>query len=326
MQNIKVNTYLLMTLVMGLSATSVDVQSIEAETKNVNTVTDFTPLTHFGDNPGELLASVFLPKAKMVNNKQQNKLVVLLHGCGQNGETLSRQSGLLDLAKSHQFSLLIPQQVSTNNATACFNWFSQQDQQTEQGESLSIMNMIRTVQSKFKLEQVYIVGLSAGGAMASNLLSQYPGSFEAGAIIAGIPFPCADNLVKAISCMKSGSDLGAKLQADRIMKLNKGVKQWPKLTIISGSADGIVNPKNSLDMAQQWSQLHQVSEQAQTQKGTNMTTTYWGDTKNVELIELDNIGHGFPVNPNVKGGGTVAPFVVASDLSAAQYLVEKWIN
>lgn len=328
MQNSKVNGFLLFTLVMGFSATSVEAKPIETDITPNMTNTVFIPLVNFGENPGELLASYYVANSqtKSNNNVVHNKLIVLLHGCGQSGEMLSRQSGLLDLAKRHHFSLLIPQQVSTNNATACFNWFSKPDQTKEQGETLSIMNMLRTVQSQFDLQQVYIVGLSAGGAMASNLLSQYPEKFAAGAVIAGIPFPCADNLVKAISCMKSGSDLTAQQQAQSILAINKGVTSWPQISIISGNNDSIVNPKNALNMAHQWRHLHQISEQPHTEKTSNVSTTYWGKLKNVELIQLNNIGHGFPVNPNIEGGGTVAPFVVETELSAAQYLVGKWIN
>ncbi len=78
----------------------------------------FQPLKQFGENPGDLTASYV---ASSVN---ADSLVVLLHGCVQNGETLANQSGFVALAKQHDFTLLIPQQSPKNNVKSCFNWFS----------------------------------------------------------------------------------------------------------------------------------------------------------------------------------------------------------
>ncbi|MCJ8297276.1 MAG: PHB depolymerase family esterase [Colwellia sp.] len=167
------------------------------------TLANFQPLNSFGDNPGELTASYLSP------SKQAKSLVVLLHGCVQKGETLAKQSGFVALAKQYNFTLLLPQQSQKNNVKSCFNWFSEQDSAKDQGEVLSIKNMISAVKTQAGIEQVYIAGLSAGGAMTSALLTHYPDLFSAGAVIAGLPYPCANDLAKAISCMRNGPSQSA---------------------------------------------------------------------------------------------------------------------
>jgi poly(hydroxyalkanoate) depolymerase family esterase len=97
----------------------------------------------------------------------------------------------------------MPQQSLENNIKGCFNWYSTSDFAKETGENLSIKNMILTLKQHLGGADVYILGLSAGGAMASSLLVNYPDLFNAGAIVAGIPFPCADGLITVISCMKT---------------------------------------------------------------------------------------------------------------------------
>ena len=131
-------TALLITLIPFVSVSSVAAQSA---------------LTDFGSNPGELTAS-YVQGAK--GNKN---LIVLLHGCVQQGELLAQQSGLLALAKQKKFSLLMPQQSTNNNIKGCFNWFSQQDIEKNQGESLSIKNMISTVNAEHNFSNIYIIGL-----------------------------------------------------------------------------------------------------------------------------------------------------------------------
>lgn len=311
----------LCTLVFSLTLGSFSVFSVEniKATKGQTESLLFTDLLDFGDNPGELTASYF-------HSGGNQRLVVFLHGCGQDGQTLARQTGMLNLAGQYQFNLLVPQQLKSNNAMGCFNWFSSLDQNKDNGETLSIINMINKLKSNLHSTEVYIVGLSAGGAMASNLLSQYPSTFKAGSVIAGIGYPCADNLVKAISCMKSGSGLSPKVQAETVISLNQAPVIWPQLVVFTGTKDTIVHPQNAHNMAQQWSVLHKVADKAKTEKQSGVSHTYWGDSHQVELIELIDVAHGFPVNPSQENGGTVAPFVVESDISAAQYLVNKWIK
>ena len=285
----------------------------------------FTKLTNFGANPGELTASYY---AK--DNKQSN-LVVLLHGCVQSGEELAKQSGLLGLAKTHNFTLLVPQQSQNNNIKSCFNWFSEQDTNKDSGETLSIINMIKALKNEQASQHVYVVGLSAGGAMASSLLVHYPTLFEAGAVVAGIPYPCADNLIKAISCMRVGPSQSVPTLVQEITAHNDSGepvnKTWPRLSVWTGTADKVVHPLNAERLANSWAILSALQVQPEIKKQAGYQLSQWKNGQNkvqVELIELENIGHGLAVNSKVKNGGTPADFLLESPLSAAANIIEFW--
>lgn len=306
-------TMLIPTLVIALT-TSFSLLSAE--------VFHFKKLNNFGKNPGKLTASYLLPK----NKQQVTALVVLLHGCAQNGEELADQSGFSELANHYGFVLLLPQQSSDNNVKTCFNWFSNGDTARDFGESLSLKNMILTLKKQTLTTKIYIAGLSAGGAMTNVMLVNYPGIFTAGAVVAGIPYPCADGIIKAISCMRSGPSQNALELANLAKKQNKKLTHWPKLVVITGSKDKVVNPKNSQLLAQQWSELMQLKDHSiEVKKGYR--AAQWKDPKGniqVELVEVDNIGHGMSVNPAVKMGGTEAPFLLKTTLSAAKYITNFW--
>lgn len=304
-------SYLTATLVPASLSTML-VASLHVAEAQADTA-DFTKLAKFGANPGELSASYY------ASADTNDSLLVLLHGCGQNSEQLAKQSGLYQQAKLHNFALLLPQQHKENNATTCFNWFSKADQDKDQGETLSIVNMIKATKKLTQSNKVFIVGLSAGGALTSSLMVHYPNMFEAGAVVAGIPYPCADNLIKAISCMKSGSTTDAKNLAKQI---NKTQVQWPKLTVITGDKDNIVNPKNAELMAQQWGYLTGQSKPSSL-KIADVNASSFGESS--ELIVIPNMGHGLPINSELTAGGSAAPFVLESPFSAADYLVKKWI-
>jgi len=282
---------------------------------------DIIELNSFGKNPGSLDATFFRPK------KEHPPLVVLLHGCAQHGNELAEKSGLLGLAKQKEFALLMPQQRLTNNIKRCFNWYAADDYSKNKGENLSIKNMIMTLKKKLGSEHVYILGLSGGGAMASSMLVNYPELFKAGGIVAGIPFPCADGLITAISCMKNGPSQTIDELASIVKKRHPKRQQWPKLSIWSGKKDNIVNPFNSSMHAQQWALLSSLKNKPKIDKNLDYTITRWLDEDHkvqIELIEMDNLGHGIMVNPKLKHGGEVADYLLASSISTSKHIIKFW--
>lgn len=278
---------------------------------------EFKTLNEFGANPGELSAK-YIPATS-----SSNALFVLLHGCGQSAVELANQSGLSDLSKTKGFALLAVQQHASNNATTCFNWFSEADQLSGQGEALSIMNMINKTKQLNHSKEVYLIGLSAGGAMASNLLTQHPKEFAAGAVIAGIPYPCANNLIKAISCMKSGASNSAKQMAQ---ELSSSTNDWPDLVIITGDKDQIVAPINSEQMAKQWRLMSAANQESKRHADGYSLQNWQGENNSVELITINNLGHGLPINATKNSTETPAPFVLDSAFSTAEYLVYSWLK
>jgi len=288
---------------------------------SISAKANFQSLSHFGDNPGELSASYLKP------SKPVKSLVVLLHGCVQNGEVLARQSGFVALAKQHNFTLLIPQQSNKNNVKSCFNWFSEQDISKDKGEVLSIKNMIITLQKQVNAEQVYIAGLSAGGAMTSALLTHYPKLFSAGAVIAGLPYPCANDLAKAISCMRNGPSQSIAELVILAKRKNEKVMQWPRLIVITGRDDKVVNPKNSHQLAWQWSTLSDKPLLLSKSSHENYQRTFWQNTNKesqVELLEINGISHGLTVNSALKNREASASFIYESPLDSATNIVGFW--
>mgnify|MGYP005989401895 CR=1 FL=1 len=276
----------------------------------------FKQLNNFGENPGELSAS-YLTKNSSVKN-----LIVLLHGCGQNGQTFAKYSGFVEQVNKFDMALLVPQQIKSNNVTTCFNWFSKQDQTITSGEFNSIVNMITATVNKLSIEDVYVVGFSAGAAMASNLMTQLPQTFKAGALVAGIPYPCADNLIKAISCMKSGSGITGQALAKKVMRSNK---RWPDLIVVTGTEDTIVNPKNSLQMAEQWAYLTNSAGNKRKTIEEGVIINTWGGNK-IEQIRIPNLGHAFPIVPDLDDGKEAAPFILKTSFSIVDYVSNRWFN
>ena len=123
--------------------------------------TGLTEVSGCGSNPGNLKMCTYVPD----DLEASRPLVVALHGCTQQASDYDDETGWVKLADKHKFALLLPQQQQANNATKCFNWFEQGDIERDQGEALSIRQMIDKMiaDEAADSENVYVTGLSAGG-------------------------------------------------------------------------------------------------------------------------------------------------------------------
>src|SRR3974377_1274371 len=63
------------------------------------------------------------------------------------------------------FASCLPEQQRSNNSSGCFNWFHPMHSRRNQGEPLSIRQMIEKCVVDFGIDrrQVFVTGLSAGG-------------------------------------------------------------------------------------------------------------------------------------------------------------------
>ena len=233
--------------------------------------------TGFGSNPGNLRMFSYVP----ADRELTAPLIVVLHGCKQNATTFARDAGWLALADRSGLALLLPEQKGlpryfydvylfpwfvalwgANNQNACFNWFQPEDTARDRGEALSIRQMIDAMIARHSVDRsrVYVVGLSAGGAMAAAMLAAYPERFAGGAIVAGVPYGCANTVDEALRCMNPGIDRAPSEWARRVIDVAGAEgRNIPSISIWHGTADTRVVPRNREELVEQWTAVHGIS-------------------------------------------------------------------
>ena len=274
-------------------------------------------------------------------------LVVVLHGCKQRAADFARDAGWLAFADDAKVALLLPEQRGlpwffhdvfvpplvvaswgANNQNGCFNWFQPEDNVRDKGEALSIRQMIDTMISRHSLDRsrVFIAGLSAGGAMAAAMLAAYPDLFAGGAIVAGVPYRCAETVSEALRCMSPGVDHSP---AEWRGKVAAGERRFPAVSIWQGDADTRVVPANQRELVEQWTALHGIADRpGRTEPGRIVTRTVFTDSAGVVRVEsvlVHGLKHAFPIET---GGslpcGKVGDFVTASGICAAREIGKFW--
>jgi poly(hydroxyalkanoate) depolymerase family esterase len=296
-------------------------------------------VTNFGSNPGNLIMFKYVPDR--VNNPAP--LVVVLHGCAQESPRFAEKAGWMQIADRMGLVLAIPGQKTENEPGNCFRWPDPADIERDKGEALSIKQMVDKLKSDHNInsKRVYVAGLSAGGAMTSVMLATYPDIFAGGGIVAGIPYRCAENLLDAQECMKTGHPLKLsgssdgtftpKEWGDRVREASNYSGPFPKVSIWHGSADKVVNPINGSEQVEQWTNvhglLHNNPSEVDTIKGFphQVFKDANGNTL-VESIIVTGMDHGDPIDPGTGPDqcGTPDAFVLDVNICSSFFIAKFW--
>jgi feruloyl esterase len=282
----------------------------------------------FGSNPGRLRMLAYAPK----DLPEASALVVALHGCTQTAAAYDYRSGWSTLADRHEFALLCPEQQHANNPSTCFTWFHPTDAERNRGEALSIRQMIEQMVRDHGIDRrrIFIVGLSAGGAMTSAMLAAYPEVFAGAAIIAGLPYGSTTTLEDAFEAMARPRDRLAEEWGELVRSASSHRGPWPRLSIWHGSADPIVHPGNAEQLVKQWTNLHALpAEPDLVQHIAGHERRVWRDQAGAEVIEayiIAGMGHGVPIatGHGFERCGHVGPFHFNVGLSSSCQVAKFW--
>jgi poly(3-hydroxybutyrate) depolymerase len=170
--------------------------------------------------------------------------------------------------------------------------------------------------------------------MSTVLLASYPEVFAGGAIIAGLPYGCAQDLKSAFNCQSPGVDLEPTEWAKRIREAlpaaYRNPKQWPRVSIWHGDQDALVHPMNANELLDQWTALHgvdRIAEIEDTVKGYPHRV-YQDPAGNalVDTYELTGMDHGLPIDPGSGEDqcGNEAPFILPVGLCSSYYIARFW--
>lgn len=277
-----------------------------------------------GFNPGNLRQFRYVP-----DGLKDAPLVVVLHGCTQTATGYDHGAGWTELASQQGFAVLAPEQKGVNNPGTCFNWFNPTDVTRGEGEVASLAAMIEDMVEEHHLDpkRVFITGLSAGGAMTAAMLACYPELFAGGAIIAGLPYGAADNVMAALEVMRTAPIKKPREWGHLARAASHHRGGWPRVSIWHGDSDQTVNVGNAQASLAQWADLDGLKlgdARQETVEGGAVHLT-WSNPEGGEQLEIytvPGLGHGTPIDSSVLG--KPGPFILEAGISSTSRIAQFW--
>ncbi|MEO7971727.1 MAG: PHB depolymerase family esterase [bacterium] len=248
-------------------------------------------------------------------------LVLMLHGCMQKADDLAALSGMNDLADVNNFLVAYPQQVATANPLSCWNWFDPNHQAREAGEPALIAAVVQDIRAGYNIDEkrIYVVGISAGGAMAVVMAATYPELFAGLGVMAGVEFKAGTTVAGGLAAMKSGgpdpNQQGLLAFQSMQQALGAAKKRMPVIAF-HGMKDPYLNPVNTDQLIAQWAQTNDylddgkdndsvsiqspVATKGAVPNGYSYTRSQYKDSKGRLLIEkwiVEGLGHAWSGSP-----------------------------
>lgn len=292
---------------------------------------DLDEIKDFGDNPGNLKMQIYVPKVL----SDSGSLIVALHGCMQSPKAMENLAGWIKYADMTGTVLVYPEQKRGNNISRCFNWF-QEENQGPSGEAASVLSMIHWTRTKYhtRAKFTFVTGLSAGGAMAVNLMAVYPEEFAAGFVAGAGPYKSAEKVTEAGKAMRGKTDKNPLEWRILVREARPDFTgKYPRLMIVHGRRDGTVDFNNAKFLAWQWAGLggrdtvpdrtwkHHPDSDA-------IEISEWGPPGTVRLVAFKNMLHRYPVWPGdgPDRGGSSGTFSWERDDYYATYEALKFFG
>lgn len=277
--------------------------------------------THTHDaTVGPIEYRLFLPPSG-----ERRALVVVLHGCLQDANDIAAGTGMDAYAERGGFAVLYPQQDPAYNPQRCWNWFDREQQRPDGPEVTRIVSLASSIAEQLGLgaDRTYLVGMSAGGAMADVLAVTHPGRWTRVALHSAVGWGAAADVAEGLAAMQSGGPEVPDLDDPRLGELLQGDRPHAVL-VLHGADDGVVRPVAGDRLAGAWAARFSRRAGEAVAEGTPAPTargvrrTVWTDAEGrvvVERASIAGLGHAW------SGGDPAGSYVQPSGPSSTEIIL-----
>ena len=274
----------------------------------------------------EMPTQIYLPEsAPSLAGKRA--LMISMGGCGQQAKDSTEfrdQSNWAHTAEEYGMVVAIPNAPDGGVlAYGCWDYYgANHSRLNRHNDNLLALvdNLLARPELNLDANQVYISGLSSGGAMVNVLLCLAPDVFAGGGNSAGPALgTTALQTVQVATDVSSVTHHCLNLAADKYQYLASQI-----VSLVWGSEDAIANPNYGPIIAESFVDIYgsDVSNVANQHQADDYSAEeiLWSDSRGprVSMLQIDGLGHAWPAG----GGSGESPFMEAKTINYPALLTQ----
>lgn len=214
---------------------------------------DTTTEIHYSNAFGQYRGLLHVPAS--VGKDRPTPLVVVVHGANTTAETMREITRFDSVAKREGFMVLFPDHETDSafglHPLQSWRFYNPAEMQRGIGDADAIATLTQNVMDDWNVdpERVYIVGLSAGGFMASIMGATYPDLYAAVGLVEAGGY--------GIGLLGIAQPIGPLLLQPEISALSAFQAMGPRARVVpvinfQGDQDLAVRPQTGAHAVQQW--------------------------------------------------------------------------
>lgn len=229
----------------------------------------------YGNAHGAREYQVWVPDG-YTGDSSPRPLVLVLHGCANDPNLMAGASRFNDVADAEGFIAVYPRQNVTANPARCWNWQLPVNQVRGSGEPSILAGIVAVVKTGYRVDasRVYVMGISAGGAMTSTMLACYSDVFAAGAVHAGGMYKPATTISGSAFALLYGSIHSPESNGRLAWQCAGSPSPRPTpVLVFHGTSDTTVNPVNGEQTVRQFLQTNDLADDRLDNDSVRYTST-----------------------------------------------------
>jgi len=245
-------------------------------------------------------------------------LLIVLHGCVQPIDNFLT-ANLESAAEAHGMVIAVPDAMN-KAGYSCWSYWQGSISRTS-GDYKNLINLANTMSAdvgrNIDAKQVYLTGLSSGGAMSAQTACAAPDIFAGVAPSAGPTIGTSSN--GAITSCETVSPTTFKSRCESYAGAAKSHFATQIAAIGHGSADATVNTCYNQQNADGFANVYGVTQLSGSKtiaqgSGHNASETLWSDNR-IAMLWFDNLDHSWS-----GGAGASGDYVAGNSINFASYL------
>lgn len=237
-------------------------------------------------------------------------LLVMLHGCLQDPSQFAAETRMNALAESEGFIVIYPEQTLTANASRCWNWFEPEHQTRGAGEPALIAGMTRQTTAEYAIDspRTYLIGFSAGGAMASIMAVAYPDLYAGVGIHSGAEYNAANSLLEAGAVVAFGGPDPQAMGTTAYEDMGKRA-QIVRTIVFHGTDDYVIDTENGHQATEQATQMNDLASDGSDDDNIDYTAE--------EHVVNESRGHTYTVDRYADSKSTLVVKCIVEEMGHA---------